>query len=321
MLMTILVAVALVGGGTLLLLRGADWFTDGATDLARELGVSTLLVGIVLAGLEPEEMLTAAIASGRGAAGIALGDIIGTNVTIVLAALGLAAWLTPLIIHPAVRRQAVIATLASVPPIIALYLGFIPRWVGVLLLALFVGYTLLLVRVDHQALARQTAAEQLEQDDEDADAPAPSRRTLLTLTVGGLVAMAAGGPLIVEGALRFTTALGLRQSAVGLTIVALGTAAEMFALAVAAARRHQADILVGGIIGSFAYNLLVTLGLAAVVRPLPVAPQFLQVGVPVMIAAHLVLLGLVFRGRMGRVTGALLMGGYGVYLVAVVVHG
>ncbi len=321
-MLMVFIALLALGGGTALLLKGADWFMESATDLARDVGVSVLFVGIVLAGIEPEEMLTAAIASGRGAAGIALGDVIGTNVTIVLAALGLAAVLAPIVLDKTVRAQALIATLAAIPPIIVLYTGFIPRWTGVLLLLLFAGYTGVLLRVDRRALERQAAAEALEGADDDADDDVhPGRAQRVVKTLGGLVAMGVGGPAIVEGAIRFAAAVGLRQSAVGLTIVALGTGAEMLALAVAASRRQQPAILVGGIIGSFAYNLLVTLGLAAVVRPLPVAATVLHVGVPVMIAAHLVLLGLVWRGRLGRTTGALLLVAYAAYVILAVVRG
>jgi cation:H+ antiporter len=323
MALMLVVALALLVGGAGLLLKGADWFTDGSTNLARALGVSALFVGIVLAGLEPEEMLTAAIASGRGAGDLALGDIVGTNTTIVLAALGLAAVIWPLTIDRGVRAQAMIATLASIPPILLLSAGVISRLEGALLLLLFAVYTVVLLRVDRQALARQAAAEQLEHEDaqEDEEGDATGGRVVVARTLGGLVAMAAGGPILVEGALRLTAVLDLRQASVGLTIVALGTGAEMLALAVVAARRKQADILVGGILGSLAYNLLVTLGLAAVIRPIPVDPGILQVAVPVMIAAHLLLLGVVWRGRMGRLLGACFLTGYAAYLVAVLWRG
>src|SRR5690348_15030109 len=131
------VAVALLSGGALLLLRGADWFMDGVGDLARVLGVSAVMLGAVLAGLEPEEMLTAAVASGRGAPDLAVGNVIGTNVTIVTLALGLAAVIAPITISRAVRRQALLATLVSAIPVGLLVAGFVSRAAGALLLALF----------------------------------------------------------------------------------------------------------------------------------------------------------------------------------------
>jgi len=97
-MITLLLALGLLIVGTLLLVLGADWFLDGAEDLARSLGVSALVLGVILAGLEPEEMLTAAIASARGAPALAVGNVVGTNVTIVTVALGLSALITPMII-------------------------------------------------------------------------------------------------------------------------------------------------------------------------------------------------------------------------------
>src|SRR6267154_2685470 len=118
MMLPLLLALILLLIGTVLILAGADWFLDGASDLARALGVSALVLGVLLAGLEPEEMLTAAIASARGAPTLAVGNVIGTNVTIVTAALGLSALIFPMVIDRSVRRQALIATLVSLVPMI-----------------------------------------------------------------------------------------------------------------------------------------------------------------------------------------------------------
>lgn len=160
--MALILALGLLLAGGALLVKGADWFTDGAGDLARSVGVSALLIGVVLAGLEPEEMLTAAIASGRGATDLAIGDVIGTNITIVTLALGLSAALVPIHLTHGVRKHAIIATLASIPPIVLLFFGVVSRLAGVALLILFFVYTLLLIRVDRQALARHEALEALE---------------------------------------------------------------------------------------------------------------------------------------------------------------
>ncbi len=318
-MVALIIVLGLLVVGTGLLLLGADWFVDGAGDLARAFGISALVVGVLLAGLEPEEMLTAAIASARGAPALAVGNVIGTNVTIVTAALGLSALISPMVIDRSVRRQALIATLVSVIPVVLLFLGVVTQLEGVLLLVVFVGYTLFLFRTDREAIKRIHAPEE---DDDDGDQEAPSHSRLhwrpVLLTFGGLAAMAVGGPAIVEGALRFARLIGLSQGTVGATIVSLGTGAEMIALGVSAARKKQSAILVGGILGSFAYNLLVTLGLAATIHALPVAPRVTFLALPMMIVVHLMLLALVWFGKIPRVMGGLLVGVYIAYLIAVV---
>jgi cation:H+ antiporter len=318
----LLLALCLLVAGAVLLLLGADWFLDGASDLARVLGVSPLVRGVVLAGLEPEEMLTAAIASARGAPTLAVGNVVGTNVIIVTVALGLSALIFPMVINREVRRQALIATLVSIVPIALLFLGVVTQLEGVLLLGVFVGYTIFLFRTDREAVRRMVELEAGDDENDDDQKPQAARPRLEwkpgLLTIGGLAAMAAGGPAIVEGALRFAQVVGLSQGAVGATIVSLGTGAEMIALGVSAARKKQSDILVGGILGSFAYNLLVTLGLAATIHSIPVDPRVTFIALPVMVVVHLVLLALIWSGKISRVIGGFLIVTYAVYLIAVV---
>src|SRR5437879_3933644 len=319
MMLPLFLALILLLIGTVLLVFGADWFLDGAGDLARALGVSALVLGVLLVGLEPEEMLTAAIASARSAPALAVGNVIGTNVTIVTVALGLSALIFPLVIDRSVRRQALIATLVSIIPIVLLFRGEVTQLEGVLLLVVFVGYTMFLFRTDREAIKRMAEAE-ADVDDEDQKSQARPRLHWkpVLLTIGGLGAMAVGGPAIVEGALRLAQIVGLSQGTVGATIVSLGTGAEMIALGVSAARRQRSDILVGGILGSFAYNLLVTLGLAAAIHSIPVDPHVTFIALPVMIVVHLVLLALVWYGKIPRVIGGLLVAAYIDYLIAVV---
>ena len=321
-MLPLFLALILLLIGTVLLVFGADWFLDGAGDLARALGVSALVLGVLLAGLEPEEMLTAAIASARSAPALAVGNVIGTNVTIVTVALGLSALIFPMVIDRSVRRQALIATLVSIIPVVLLFLGVVTQLAGVLLLVVFVGYTLFLFRTDREAVKRMAESEADDDDDDDGDQEKHSHPRLhwkpVLLTFGGLAAMALGGPAIVEGALRLAQIIGIGQGAVGATIVSLGTGAEMIALGVSAARKKRSDILVGGILGSFAYNLLVTLGLAATIHPLPVDLHVTLIALPVMIVVHLALLALVWYGKIPRVMGGLLVGVYIAYLIAVV---
>src|SRR6266496_3710269 len=319
-MLPLLLALGLLLIGAALLVVGADWFLDGAGDLARTLGVSALVLGVLLAGLEPEEMLTAAIASARGAPTLAVGNVIGTNVTIVTAALGLSALIFPMVIDRSVRRQALIATLVSILPVVLLFFGVVTQGEGVLLLVVFVGYTFFLFRTDQEAVKRLAASEGDDEDDEDQEKHSRPRLHWkpILLTVSGLAAMAVGGPAIVEGALRLTHTVGLSQGVIGATIVSLGTGAEMIALGVSAARKKRSDILVGGILGSFAYNLLVTIGLAATIHALPVDPQVTFLALPIMIMVHLMLLAFVWYGKIPRVMGGLLVGIYIAYLIVVV---
>ena len=309
------IALFLLVVGTGLLLVGSDWFLDGAGDLARALGISTLVLGVLLAGLEPEEMLTAAIASARGAPALAVGNVIGTNVTIVTAALGLSALLFPMVIDPSVRRQALIATLVSIIPTVLLFLGVVTQLEGGFLLVVFVSYTFFLFRTDREAAKRIVEAD--DDDDDEQVRPGLHWKPVL-LTFGGLAAMAVGGPATVEGALRLTQTIGFSQGVVGATIVSLGTGAEMIALGVSAARKRRSDILVGGILGSFAYNLLATLGLAAALHPLPVDVRVTDLALPVMIVVHLMLLAFIWYGKITRRMGGLLVTIYLIYLIAVV---
>ena len=322
-MLPLLLALFLLLIGTALLIVGADWFLDGAGDLARSVGVSAFVLGVLLAGLEPEEMLTAAIASARGAPTLAVGNVIGTNVTIITAALGLSALIFPMIIDRSVRRQALIATLVSVLPVVLLFSGVVTQLEGVLLLVVFAGYTIFLFRTDREAVKRMVEAEgDDDDDDDDSNQERHSRPHLqlryVLLTFGGLTAMAVGGPTIVEGALRLALIVGLSQGAVGATIVSLGTGAEMIALGVSAVRKKRADILVGGVLGSFAYNLLVTLGLAAAIHAIPVDRHVTFIALPVMVVVHLVLLALVWYGKIPRVMGGVLIGAYIAYLIALV---
>jgi cation:H+ antiporter len=237
--------------------------------------------------------------------------------------LGLSALINPLVIDLRVRRQAIIATLVSIIPVVLLFLGTVTRLEGLLLLVIFGGYTLFLIRTDRETVRHLAEPDDdVDEDDDDQSHEGRSSHSLkwkpALLTLVGLAAMAVGGPAIVEGALRLAQTLRIDQGVVGATIVSLGTGAEMIALGIAAARKKRADILVGGILGSFAYNLLVTLGLAAAIHALPADPHLTFHALPVMIAVHLALLAFVWYGKIPRTMGGLLLGVYIVYLIAVV---
>lgn len=293
-----------------MLIAGAELFTENAAAAARRLRITVLAAAFLLAGAEPEEMITAAIASGRHHPGLAAGDAIGANLTMLTLVLGLAALARPLPFTGRVRGYAVWSAVAGGLAVLVIAGGSITRWEGGLLLAAYLAGVALLWWRERQPPAIGEVAEAGEED-------GGSRPALpgLALALGGVALMAAGGWLAVGGAERVVRALGLTDSAVGLTLLALATTAELFALAWAAMRRGVSEIAVAGVIGSVAYNATATLGVAALIQPLTVTGVLM----PAIVAAILpVALLLVTRGgSLNRQAGAVLVLGYGVWVTAV----
>ena len=223
-----------------------------------------LAVGLLLAGAEPEELITAVIAALRGQGGIAAGDAIGANVTMLTLVVGLAALLRPLPTGGRVRQYLLGAAGLGV---VAAWLmpGGISRVEGIgLVLAYVIAVALVWVR-ERQPPAIGELAEL--EGEEDSSEPDHAWRGL-ALLVAGIGIMASGGWVAVVGAENIVTALGITESVVGLSIVALATTAELFALAVSAHRHDLSELAVAGVVGSAGYNATVTLGGAAAVRPI-----------------------------------------------------
>jgi cation:H+ antiporter len=302
--------LGLLAVSAVMLIAGAELFTENAGAAARGLRITVFAAAFLLAGAEPEEMITAAIASGRHHPGLAGGDAIGANLTMLTLVLGLAALARPLPFTGRVRGYAVWSSLAGGLAVLVIAGGDIARWQGGLLLAAYLAGVALLWWRERQPPAIGEAAEAGEEDGE-------SRPALLglALAVAGVALMAAGGWFAVGGAERVVRALRLTDSAIGLTLLALATTAELFALAWAAMRRGVSEIAVAGVIGSVAYNATATLGVAALVRPLTVhgilAPAIAAAVLP------LALLAAAPRGRLGRAAGAVLVVAYAVWVPVV----
>ena len=305
--------LGLLAVSAVMLIAGAELFAENAGAAARRLGITVFAAAFLLAGAEPEEMITAAIASGRHHPGLAAGDAIGANLTMLTLVLGLAALARPLPFTGRVRGYAVWSALAGGLAVLGIAGGGIARWQGGILLAAYLAGVALLWWRERQPPAIGEAPEASEEGVE-------SRPALLglALTVGGVALMAAGGWFAVGGAERVVRALRLTDSAIGLTLLALATTAELFALAWAAMRRGISEIAVAGVIGSVAYNATVTLGVAALIRPLTVN----GILVPAITAAILpgALLLVTPGGRLNRQTGAVLVLGYGAWVTTVLAH-
>ncbi len=268
-----------------------------------------LAVGLLLAGAEPEELITAVIAAVRGSGGIAAGDAIGANVTMLTLVLGLAALMRPLPVGRRVRRYLIgAAVLGGVAAV--LLPGGVGRGEGLILVLLFAAVVTVWVLERKPPTIGELAAleEEGKSDVTDRD------WTGLLLTVAGIGIMAVGGWLAVLGAERLVEVLGVADSVIGLSVVALATTAELLALAVAAHRHQVSELAVAGVVGSAGYNATMTLGGAALARPIVTtgvtAAGWLAAGLPLLVLS----LG-GKKGRLSRWGGGILVAVYIAYLI------
>ncbi len=306
----------LLVAAAVLLIGGAELFVENAAGAARRLGLTVIAVGVLLAGAEPEELLTAVIAAVRDRPGLAVGDALGANVTMLTACLGLAALVRPLHVGRRVRQYAGMAAVAGLLALVVLLDGRVGRVEGGLLVAAYVVLVALVWWREREPPALGELAE-LAADDADDDDSGGGRSpgVALGFALAGVALMLVGGDLAVRGAVRVVSELGRTDSAVGLTVLALATTAELFALVLSAVRHDVPEIAVAGVVGSAAYNATATLGAAALARPLVadgvIAAAVTGAGLP------LLLLVVTRDGRVGRPVGALLLAGYLVYVVLV----
>ena len=285
-------------------MAGAELFVENAAGTARRLGLTVLAVAVLLAGAEPEELVTAVLAAAQDRPGFAVGDAIGANVTMLTAALGLAALVRPLPVGHRTRLYAAGSAVAGGLALAALP-GGVTRTDGVLLVLAYAGLVALVWRKEKEPPQIGELAE-LDDDDEE-----PGRTPVLLLLVG-IALMTAGGAAAVEGATRLVESTGADDTAIGLTALALATTAELFAIVLAAARRGVEEIAVAAIVGSAAYNATLTLGAAALVTDLPssgaIGPALAAAVLPlaVVVAAR--------GGTLGRAAGAGLLASYAVFV-------
>ena len=303
--MGVVLAVLLLLVGAALLTAGAEGFAENVTAAADRLGVSVLGLAVLLAGAEPEEAVTGMLASRQGHPALAAGDAVGANLVILTLTLGLAAVLTRLPVDRRSIEYGVAAALLGALAWLLMLNGVLGGLEGLLLVLLYGAGVAWLWKRERRPPPIGEAGEV-----EEAEPRSSTGRALL-LVLLGVLGMVVGGALAVRGAAGLVDALGLSESVVGLTILALATSAEMVALVWAARRRGLTGLVVAGAVGAVAYNATVTLGLAALVSPLALGRHNPVAAVAVVTAVlPLVLLTGARSGRLPRVVGGLLVAAY-----------
>ena len=288
----------LVGLGLLILLLAGDALVKGAVNLALRIGIPALIVSltIVAFGTSAPELLISVKAAIEGVPGIAMGNVVGSNTANILLVLGIPAMLATMHTHKCETHKSFLQMIAASVLFIALAFSGSFTWVsGVVLLGALVLIMGLAAR-DAQAhrKAGQTAAD--DEDLEGADPNMPWWRILGFLALG-LVGLPLGADLLVDNAVIIARDFGISETVIGLTLVAIGTSLPELATTVMAALRRQADVALGNVIGSNIFNLLGIIGVASLVAPIPVAPEFLSYDLWVMLGASLLLVPFVFFGK------------------------
>lgn len=316
--------------GLVLLVAGGGALVRGASALAARLGVSPLLIGLTVVGFgtSTPELVTSLQAAFSGAPGIAVGNVVGSNVANVLLILGATAILMPFAVdRRAFRRDGPALAAATLACAGVILWGDLSRPAGLALVAgliLYLGHAYRTERApspvpaatDGAARAADPAASD-PAGDLSAAAPPPSMPLPLALAwaAGGIASTVLGARLLVGAAIDLATLWGVSEAVIGLTVVAVGTSLPELVTSVMAALRREGAIAFGNVVGSNLYNILGILGITALVHPIPVPAQIAAVDVWVMLAATAALIVVSVSGwRVSRAEGAALLAAYAAYV-------
>jgi cation:H+ antiporter len=309
----LLVALMIVGGLVLLTL-GAEGLVRGSSSLALRMGVTPLVVGltIVAFGTGSPELVVCVEAALAGDSDIALGNVVGSNISNIALILGIAALIRPLRVRSElIRREVPLMIAVTVLLCLLLLDGSLGRAEGALLVALSFGYTAL----TYWAASRNKRDALVEEVSVEA-ASLPRRRTWLDLLLvaGGIAALVLGAGFLLDGAVAVAEWLGISRIVIGLTIVAVGTSLPELATSAVAAYRGEADVAFGNVIGSNVLNILFMLGVAAAIVPISAAGlRTLDLGV--LLASAVLLLPILWTGAiLSRREGAILVAAYAAYV-------
>lgn len=295
---------------------GGDLLVRGASSAARRMGVSPLLIGLTLVGFgtSTPELVTSLQAALAGSPGIAIGNVVGSNISNSLLILGLTALIAPLLVNRrAFRRDAIALVLATGGLVWAIQQGRLTREMGGVAIMLLLIYIVIVWLTERRLPGAE--GERIEEGAAEASRSLPSLWIALPLAVAGIGITIYGAHLLVAGAIILARDLGVSDTLVGLTIVAIGTSLPELVTSVIAGLRKQGDVALGNVIGSNLYNILGILGITAVIQPIDVPAEIVRFDIWVLSAATALLVLLAIRlSKITRGEGLLLLLAYGAYL-------
>ena len=304
--------------GIALLTGGGQLFVTGSARVAQAFGISPIVVGVVVIGFgtSAPEMVASVLAAAQGRSGVAFGNLVGSNISNIGLVLGTAAMLQPAIVNVTiVRREALISTVAALLFIGLALNGTLSAPEGVVLIVVFIaamGWLLWL------ALRERQEVPLMEAGVEGMVGPQPGGGAKLREGVRalvGLVLVLLGAELTVRGAVELALAAGVDEGFIGLTVVGIGTSLPELVTGIIAALRRETDLVVGNVLGSNVFNLLLIGGTVGLITSEPLPAAVVNPGLPVLAVGSLALLLFLRTGfKLRRLEAGLLLGGYAVYI-------
>jgi len=300
--------------GIALLVKGGDWTVDSAVYVAHKFGISPLVVGftIIAFGTSLPELLISIFANLQGSGGIAIGNVLGSNIANILLVIGVSAVMAPLLAKSqAIMRDLLMMILVTGLLAFLMQYGEIGRMAGFAMIVILGAYVFLQYR-----MAKEGEEIPIEAEDVAEFAKPIFAYGFLLL---GLMAIAGGAEFLVRGAKESASIIGVPEAVIALSIIALGTSLPELSTCVSAVRKGHSDIVLGNIIGSNVFNILMILGVTAAIKPIAegsFAPQLVSLDIWVMVLVSVIFtLLLVFFKKIGRVAGMVFCSAYIVYNV------
>lgn len=318
-------AILLLAVGLVLLTYGADLFVKGASRIANALGISPLIIGLTLVafGTSAPELAVSLKAVWAGETDVTIGNVVGSNILNILLILGLASVLTPLVVKRSLARK-------DLPFLIAVsaLMWFFSRdfniaiWEGIILFLLLNTYMFFLY-LSHQKDKKAELMHELHLDDEELESEKTNPQYLknTAFVAIGIALLVFGSDLMVNNAVEIAAALGMSTLLISLTVVAIGTSLPEIATSVVAAYKGEGDIAVGNIVGSNLFNILLVLGLSAILSPagIQLDQQAFYFDIPVMLAITVLCLPFfISHENISKIEGAFFLAFYLIYTVALI---
>lgn len=316
-MMGILWAVVLLVAGFVLLIKGADFFVEGSSSVAKRLRVPSIIIGltIVAMGTSLPECAVSLTASMSGQNALAVSNVVGSNIFNLMVVCGFCAVFSSLPIDKnTLKKEFPFSIVCALLLLVMGYLGMkVGRADGVILLVLFTAYIVSMVRT---ALKARAAGANVEEEEYEI---LPVWKSILFI-VGGMVAIKFGGDFVVDGAVVIATGFGLSENLIGLTIVACGTSLPELVTSVVAAKKNEVDMALGNVIGSNIFNILLVLGISGAISPIAfIMENVIDIIILMLMSVFVWILGWT-KQKIDRKEGIIMIVIYAVYLVYICIR-